>query len=183
MRERDLQSALAADNKHLIHPQHHPSQTAQAKIWVKGRGSIITDMEGNEYIDGLAGLWNVNVGHGRVELARAAAQQMELLAYQSAYAGSSNLPAIELAERLAGLTYPSINKFFFTSGGGESTESSIKTTRFYWKAMGKPNKWKVISRELGYHGVTLAAMSATGIEAFWPMFEPRTPGFVHIPSP
>jgi adenosylmethionine-8-amino-7-oxononanoate aminotransferase len=183
MREYDLKSALAADQKHLIHSQHHPSATGAAKIWVRGKGSTITDIEGKDYLDGLAGLWNVNVGHGRKELAQAAAHQMETLAYQSAYAGSSNLPAIELGERLAQLTYPTINTFFFTSGGGESTESAIKTARFYWKALGKPNKWKVISRELGYHGVTLAAMSATGIEAYWPMFEPRTPGFFHIPSP
>jgi adenosylmethionine-8-amino-7-oxononanoate aminotransferase len=183
MREYDLKSALAADQKHLIHSQHHPSATGAAKIWVRGKGSVITDIEGKDYLDGLAGLWNVNVGHGRKELAQAAAHQMETLAYQSAYAGSSNLPAIELGERLAQLTYPTINTFFFTSGGGESTESAIKTARFYWKALGKPNKWKVISRELGYHGVTLAAMSATGIEAYWPMFEPRTPGFFHIPSP
>jgi len=183
MREHTPQSAIASDVKHLIHSQHHPSQTQAPKIWVKGRGSVITDIEGKDYLDGLAGLWNVNVGHGRVELARAASTQMETLAYQSSYSGSSNLPAIDLAERLAHLTYPSINHFFFTSGGGESTESAIKTARFYWKALGKPNKWKIISRELGYHGVTLAAMSATGIDAYWPMFEPRTPGFFHIPSP
>jgi adenosylmethionine-8-amino-7-oxononanoate aminotransferase len=183
MREHTPQSAVASDIKHLIHSQHHPSATQSPKIWVKGRGSVITDIEGKEYFDGLAGLWNVNVGHGRVELARAAATQMETLAYQSSYAGSSNLPAIDLGERLAHITYPSINHFFFTSGGGESTESAIKTARFYWKALGKPNKWKIISRELGYHGVTLAAMSATGIDTYWPMFEPRTPGFFHIPSP
>jgi adenosylmethionine-8-amino-7-oxononanoate aminotransferase len=183
MSERDLQSAVTADRKHLLHPQHHPSGHQHPKIWVKGEGSIITDLEGNEYIDGLSGLWNVNVGHGRKELAKAAQQQMETLAYASAYVGSSNLNAIALAERLAGLTYPSINSFFFASGGAEATESAIKTARFFWKTQGKPDKYKVISRKLAYHGVTLAAMSATGIEAFWPMFEPRTPGFSHIESP
>src|SRR5690349_18568517 len=134
MREYDLQSALKADQQHLIHSQHHPSATGTAKVWVKGKGSMLTDIEGNEYIDGLAGLWNVNIGHGRRELAQAAAHQMEQLAYQSAYAGSTNLPAIELGERLAQITYDNINTFFFTSGGGESTESAIKTARFYWKA-------------------------------------------------
>ena len=88
-----------------------------------------------------------------------------------------------LAERLAAMTYPSINRFFFTSGGGESTDSSIKVARSYWKLKGKPDKTKVISRQWGYHGVTLAAMSATGIETYWPMFEPRVPGFSHIPAP
>lgn len=183
MRERDLASAVEADKRHLIHPLHHPSAHEAPKVWVKGKGSILTDMEGNEFIDGLGGLWNVNIGHGRKELGLAALEQMSTLGYASCYAGASNLPAIELAERLAGLSYPSINTFFFTSGGGESTESAIKTVRFYWKTLGKPNKTHVISRDLGYHGVTLAAMSATGITAYWPMFEPRTPGFSHIKSP
>ncbi len=183
MKERDLQSAIEADHAHLIHPLHHPSAHTAPRIWVKGKGSIITDMEGTEFIDGLSGLWNVNIGHGRAELARAAQSQMETLAYASNYVGCSNLNAIELAERLAQLTYPSINTFFFASGGGEATESAIKTARFFWKTEGKPDKWKVISRELGYHGVTLAAMSATGISSYWPMFEPRTPGFLHIASP
>ncbi len=183
MKERDLQSAVEADHRHLIHPLHHPSAHEKPKIWVKGKGSILTDMEGDDYIDGLSGLWNVNVGHGRKELAKAAQTQMETLAYASNYVGASNLAVIELAERLAALTYPSINTFFFTSGGAESTESAIKTARFYWKTQGKPDKIHVISRELGYHGVTLAAMSATGLEAYWPMFEPRTPGFSHIKSP
>ncbi|MBT6272528.1 MAG: aspartate aminotransferase family protein, partial [Chromatiales bacterium] len=78
---------------------------------------------------------------------------------------------------------PNINHFFFTSGGGEATDSNIKMARYYWKLRGKPEKTKVISRQWGYHGVTLAAMSATGINSYWPMFEPRVPGFTHIPSP
>jgi adenosylmethionine-8-amino-7-oxononanoate aminotransferase len=144
---------------------------------------LVRDAQGREYIDGLAGLWNVNVGHGRHELAQAAHEQMSTLAYCSAYAGSTNLPAIALAERLSALAYPSINTFFFTSGGAEASESSFKTARFYWKARGKPDKVKFISRMRAYHGVTMAAMSATGLPAYWPMFEPRVPGFLHIDSP
>jgi adenosylmethionine-8-amino-7-oxononanoate aminotransferase len=174
---------LAADRAHLLHPLHHPSSVASPRIWVSGRGAIITDAEGREYIDGLSGLWNVNVGHGRDELASAAAAQMSRLAFHSAYAGGTNYPAIALAERLSELSYPSINSFFFTSGGAEASESSFKTARFYWKARGKPDKVKIISRKRAYHGVTLAAMSATGLPAFWPMFEPRTPGFLHIDAP
>jgi adenosylmethionine-8-amino-7-oxononanoate aminotransferase len=93
------------------------------------------------------------------------------------------MPAIELAERLGRLTYPGIGRFFFTSGGAEANESAIKMARAYWKLRGQPTKTKVISRELGYHGTTLAAMSATGISGYWPLFEPRVPGFIHIPSP
>ena len=166
-----------------MHPLHHPSAHAGTRLWVKGEGAHITDSTGREYIDGLSGLWNVNIGHGRRELADAAQRQMSTLAFHSAYAGGTNEQAIRLAERLSGLVYPSINTFFFTSGGAESSESSFKTARFYWKALGKPDKIKVISRHRAYHGLTLAAMSATGLTAFWPMFEPRTPGFSHIDAP
>jgi len=179
----DKAALLSRDQSHLIHPLHNPAAHAQGHVWVKGEGAVLTDADGKEYIDCLAGLWNVVAGHGRRELAETAARQMETLAYCSGYAGSTNQPAIDLAERIAALTYPSINQFFFTSGGGESTDSNVKTARYYWKLKGKPDKTKVISRQWGYHGVTLAAMSATGIESYWPMFEPRVPGFVHIPSP
>jgi adenosylmethionine-8-amino-7-oxononanoate aminotransferase len=174
---------VARDLDHLIHPLHSRKIHESAHVWVKGEGAIIVDADGKEYIDGLAGLWNVVAGHGRKELAAAAAAQMETLGYCSAYAGSSNLPAIELAEKLSQLCYPSINRFFFTSGGGEATETSIKVARSYWKLRGREQKTKVISRQWGYHGVTLAAMSATGIKGYWPLFEPRVPGFIHIPSP
>ena len=169
--------------QHLLAPLHHPTAVAAPKIWVEGRGAIIKDAEGREYLDGLSGLWNVNVGHGRRALADAAQRQMATLAYHSGYAGSTNYPAIELADRLSALAYPSINSFFFTSGGAEASETSFKTARFYWKALGKPDKVKVISRHRAYHGLTLAAMSATGLSVFWPMFEPRTPGFLHIDAP
>jgi len=178
-----IPASLDADLAHVLHPLHHPTNTAQARIWVEGRGSMIKDADGRTVIDGLAGLWNVNVGHGRTELAEAARDQMSSLAYCSSYAGSTNYPAMTLAEELSRLTYPSINAFFFTSGGAEATETSIKTARFYWKAVGKPEKTKVISRLRAYHGLTLGAMSATGLSAFWPMFEPRVPGFSHIAAP
>ncbi len=174
---------LERDRAHLIHPLHNRKIHETAHVWVKGEGAVLTRADGAEFIDGLAGLWNVVAGHGRGELAAAAAEQMETLAYCSGYSGSSNPRAIELAERLAGMTYPSVNRFFFTSGGGEASDTSFKMARYYWKLRDKPEKTKVISREFGYHGVTLAAMSATGLSAYWSMFEPRVPGFVHIPSP
>lgn len=176
-------SLLSRDLDHLIHPLHSPQTHRSGHVWVKGKGAVLVDAQGHELIDGLAGLWNVVVGHGRPELAEAARRQMERLGYCSGYAGSSNARAIELAEKLASLTYPSINRFFFTSGGGEASETSFKAARSYWKLRGRPGKTKVISRQWGYHGVTLAAMSATGLSAYWPLFEPRVPGFVHIPSP
>lgn len=174
---------LARDQAHLIHPLHSPAAHEKGHVWARGEGARLYDTDGTEFIDGLSGLWNVFIGHGRKELARAAAEQMETLGYCSGYSGSSNAHAIELAERLSEWAYPKINHFFLTSGGGESSDSSFKTARYYWKLKGKPDKTKVISRVWGYHGVTLAAMSATGISSYWPMFEPRVPGFIHIPSP
>jgi len=172
-----------ADHEHLIHPLQHPVDHAEPLIWARGEGALLWDVNGREYIDGLSGLWNVNVGHGRAELADAAAEQMRKLAFTTSYTGSSNEPAIRLADTLSRLAYPSLNTVYFTTGGAESNESAFKTARFYWKVKGKPDKVKVISREHAYHGVTLAAMSATGMPAYWKMFEPRVPGFLHIPSP
>ena len=143
---------------------------------------MVTDIQGRDYIDGLAGLWNVNVGHGREELGKAAADQMGELAYYSCYTGSSNIPAIQLADKLIELAPKNMQAVFFTSGGAESNESAFKTARFYWKAKGKPDKTKIISRFNAYHGVTLQAMSATGMSPYWKMFEPRVPGFIHIPT-
>jgi adenosylmethionine-8-amino-7-oxononanoate aminotransferase len=154
-----------------------------AKVWVKAEGSHLIDADGNRYIDGLSCLWNVSCGHGRQPMVDAASRQMQQMAFCSSYNGSSNPPAIELADRLADICYPQINNFYFTSGGGESTDSNFKLARYYWKARGKPEKTKVISRIWGYHGVTFAAMCATGIKGYWPSFEPLIPGFSHIPAP
>ena len=180
----DMEAALIdRDAAHLIHPLHNRSGHVGGKVWVGGEGAYLVDANGERFIDGLSGLWNNTAGNGRVELADAAAQQMQQLAYASGYTGSSNPRAIELAERLANISYPDINHFYFTSGGGESTDSNIKMARYYWKLKGKPEKTKVISRVWGYHGVTIAAMCCTGMSPYWKMFEPRMPGFVHIPTP
>lgn len=174
---------LRRDRAHLIHPLHSRALADEAHVWTAGRGAILIDDRGREFLDALAGLWNVIIGHGRAELGRAAAAQMDRLGYASAYSGSTNPLAIELAERLAELCYPQINRFFFTCGGAEANESAFKTARCFWKLAGRPDKTKIISRTWGYHGTTLAAMSATGIATYWPMFEPRVPGFVQIDSP
>src|SRR5919106_5756728 len=171
------------DQEHLFHPLHHPADHQSPKVWVKGEGIYLWDAEGRQYIDGLACLWNVNVGHGRRELAEVAATQMAELAYCSSYAGATNIPATKLASKLASLAYPTLNTVFFTSGGAESNESAFKTARYYWKRKGKPDKVKIVSRQHGYHGVTMAAMSATGISSYHAMFGPLVPGFVHTAAP
>jgi adenosylmethionine-8-amino-7-oxononanoate aminotransferase len=170
-----------ADRDHVIHPLHHPIDNASPNIYVRGRGIMVQDSEGREYIDGLSGLWNVNAGHGRAELAEAAVAQMNQLAYCSGFVGSSNIPSIMLAERLLEITDHTMRAVFLTTGGAEANESAFKTARFYWKALGKSDKVKIIARDQAYHGLTLQAMSATAMgHGYWKMFEPRVPGFVHV---
>ncbi len=183
MSQSNAATYIQRDLDHLIHPLYNRNQHSGGKVWVGGEGIHLIDADGKRYYDGLSGLWCNTAGFGRQELIDACTSQMQTMAYASGYSGSSNPAAIELAEKLSTITYPSINKFFFTSGGGEASDSNFKMARYYWKKMGKPNKHKVISRQWGYHGVTLAAMSATGIAPYWPAFEPRVPGFLHIPSP
>lgn len=174
-------SLLERDNRHLLHALHNPESHLSGNAWVKGDGTDLYDGDGRRYIDAMSGLWNVTLGHGRKELIDAATRQLSTLAYCSGYSGNTNPRATELGEKLAEITYPSINHFFFTSGGGESTDTTIKVARSYWKAVGKPNKVKIISMTGGYHGTTLGAMCATGMPSYWAAFEPRMPGFVHIP--
>ena len=177
------QTQLLERDRHVLHPLHHPSSHGEPLLIESGHGVWVKMADGREYIDGLSALWNVNIGHGNTELAEVAQQQMSQIAYFSNYVGASNAPAIELAEKLAELSYPTLNTTFFASGGAEANESAFKTARYYWKRQGKPNKVKVIARQKAYHGVTLAAMSATGMHQYWPMFEPRVPNFLHIPAP
>lgn len=179
----DYEQLLKQDQASLLHPLHHPSALQSPLIITSGKGIWLRTVDGREYIDGLAGLWNVLIGHGVSELAEAAEAQMRQLAFFSNYAGASNVPAIELADRLAGYAYPNLNMTYFCSGGAEANETAFKTARYYWKRLGKPQKVKIIARQDAYHGVTLAAMSATGITPYWPMFEPRVPEFLHIAAP
>jgi adenosylmethionine-8-amino-7-oxononanoate aminotransferase len=144
---------------------------------------MLVDASGHEYFDGLSSLWNVNLGHGRRELAEAASAQMATLAYTSAYTGYSNRPAIELAARIMRVAYPNLSGVYFTTAGAESNETAFKIARYYWKVRGHPQKVKIISRIHGYHGVTMAAMSATGMPAYHRMFAPLVPGFIQIPAP
>jgi adenosylmethionine-8-amino-7-oxononanoate aminotransferase len=174
---------LETDHRHLIHPLHFPADYGSARIFTEGRGAMLRTSDGREYIDGLSCLWNVNIGHGRKELADAAQAQMAKLAYASAYSGFSNEPAIRLAERIVGLAYDNMVAAYFTTGGAESNESAFKFARYYWKRMGKPNKVKIISRQYGYHGVTLAAMSATALAGYHNMFGPLVPEFLQVAPP
>ncbi len=176
---------LAADEAHLIHPQHSRDEHRFLGPFVisRGEGIYLYDINGKQYIDGLSCLWNVNVGHGRRELAEAAARQMEVHAYSSAYVGFTHEPAIKLASRLAELAPAPLTATFFTCGGAESNDSAIKTARYYWHAQGQPEKYKIVSRRDAYHGVTATSMWATGIPVFHQNFGPPAPGFAYANPP
>ena len=177
------ETLLATDHRHLIHPLHFAKDHANPKVYVSAQGSMLRTADGREYIDGLSSLWNVNIGHGRKELATAAAAQMEKLAYASAYAGFTNEPAIRLAEKIVSLAYDNMAAVYFTTSGAESNESAFKFARYHWKRLGQPNKVKIISRRYGYHGVTMAAMSATSLPNYQKMFGPMVPGFLQVAPP
>ena len=166
-----------------LHPVYHPKSHANPLVIERGEGVWLYTTDGQKILDGMAGLWNVNVGYGREELAKAAYDQMRELAFTSNFSGMTNLPSIKLAEKLAGFAYEGLNTTMFTSGGSESNDTAFKTTRYYWKRKGKPGKYKIIARKGSYHGVTLAATFATGLEKYQTMFGPAVAGFVHIPAP
>ena len=148
-------------------------------VIVKGDGMYIWDSRGKRYLDGLAGLFVVQVGHGRQELAEAAAKQAGELAFFPLWTFAHPM-AIELAERIASYTPGDLNRVFFTSGGGEAVETAWKAAKQYFRLTGKPTKTKVISREIAYHGTTHGALSITGIPALKEPFEPLVPTTVHV---
>ncbi|HEY0700762.1 MAG TPA: aspartate aminotransferase family protein, partial [Micromonospora sp.] len=148
---------------------------------VRGDGAYVWDAQGRRYLDGLAGLFVVNAGHGRPELAEAAAKQANQLAFFPLWS-YAHPTAIELAERIATLTPEGLNRVFFTTGGSEAVESAWKLARAYFKRIGKPTKHKVVSRYLAYHGTTMGALSITGLPALRTDFEPLVPSAIKVPN-
>ncbi|MGH7088402.1 MAG: aminotransferase class III-fold pyridoxal phosphate-dependent enzyme, partial [Stellaceae bacterium] len=179
----DATSLIEADRRYIVHPLHHPDDHKAPLVIVEGKGAMLRDAEGREFIDGLAGLWNVNIGHGRAELAEAAAAQMKKIAFASAYIGATNEPAIRLGEKIVRHAYSNSAAVYYTTAGAESNDSAFKTARYYWKVNDKPDKVKIISRIHAYHGVSMAAMSATGMAAYHKMFGPLVPGFIQVAPP
>jgi adenosylmethionine-8-amino-7-oxononanoate aminotransferase len=147
----------------------------------RGEGAYIFDTNGKRYLDALSGLFVVQAGHGRREIAAAMAAQAEKLEYFPIW-GYAHPGAIELADRLAALAPGNLNKVFFCSGGSEAVETAYKLAKAYFKAVGKPGKYKVISRNIAYHGVTQGALSVTGVPGFKKDCEPLLPGSVRVPN-
>jgi adenosylmethionine-8-amino-7-oxononanoate aminotransferase len=148
---------------------------------VRGEGAYVFDAKGKRYLDGLAGLFVSMVGHGRTELAEAGARQAKELAYFPLWS-YAHPRAIELAERLANLAPGDVNRVFFTTGGSEAVESAWKLARQYFRTIGQPGRFKVISRDIAYHGATMGALSITGLPAIKAPFEPLVPGSVRVPN-
>ena len=173
-----------AGRDHLwLHFTRHSTyeKGGEMPLIVKGEGHKIWDSHGREYIDGLSGLFVVQVGHGREELAEAAAKQARELAFFPLWS-FAHPRAIELADRLATMAPGDLNRVFFTTGGGEAVESAWKLAKQYFKLTGKPNKHKVISRAVAYHGTPQGALSITGIPPLKEMFEPLVPGAHKVPN-
>jgi adenosylmethionine-8-amino-7-oxononanoate aminotransferase len=167
------------DHLWLHFARHGPGITPP--VITRGEGVTIFDDTGKSYLDGLSGLFVVQVGHGRAELAQAAARQAGTLAYFPLW-GYATPPAIELADRIASYAPRELNRVFFTSGGGEAVESAWKLAKQYFKLTGKPGKYKVISRATAYHGTPQGALAITGLPAYKTPFEPLTPGGFRVPN-
>ena len=156
-------------------------ETHEVPVMVRGEGAYVWDQHGKRYLDGLAGLFTSQLGHGRTELAEAGAKQASTLAYFPLWT-YAHPRAIELAQRLAGYAPGDLNRIFFTSGGSEAVESAWKLARQYFRVTGQPQRTKVISRDIAYHGTTMGALSITGIPDLKTPFEPLVNGAVKVPN-
>src|SRR5438874_4023444 len=161
--------------------RHGAYRDADVPIIVRGEGPYVWDDAGNRYLDGLSALFCVNAGHGRSELGEAAARQVAELDFYMIWS-YAHPRAIELAARISSLAPGDLNRVFFTSGGSEAVESSIKLARVYHQRTGNSRKTKFITREVAYHGTTLGALAATGISALRQEFEPPVPGGFQVPN-
>jgi putrescine aminotransferase len=151
-------------------------------VFQKGKDSCLYSIDGKRYYDGMSGAWVVNIGHGRTEMAEVMNQQAKELAYVLVE-GYANIPAIQLAEKVANLISGNLNRVFFTCGGSEAVESALKVARQYFVFRDKKPRYKILSRRLSYHGATFGAMGVTGFEGWrWP-FSPHIPGIRNVPHP
>lgn len=179
--DHDQLQRAAKDHLWMHFTRHSSYDEADVPIIVRGEGAYIWDEKGRRYLDGLAGLFVNQLGHGRTELADAAAAQARELAFHPLWS-YAHPKAIELAARLADLAPGDLNRVFFTSGGGEAVETAWKLAKNYFKLTGKPMKHKVISRSIAYHGTTQGALSITGLPGLKAQFEPLVPSTFRVPN-
>src|SRR6478736_5652136 len=175
-----LQQA-AKDHLWMHFTRHSTYENSDVPVIVRGEGAYIWDSNGKRYLDGLAGLFVSQLGHGRTELAEAAAKQAQQLAFMPLWS-YAHPNAIELAERVANYAPGDLNRVFFTTGGGEAVETAWKLAKNYFKLVGKPYKHKVISRAIAYHGTPQGALSITGLPGMKAPFEPLVPSTFRVPN-
>lgn len=181
-RTRDWQQM---DARHHLHPfsNHKIMANGEVRVITDADGVFLHDSTGKRYLDGMAGLWCVQVGYGREELARAAYEAMQRLPYYNSFFVTTTPPTAELACKLASLLPAQFDRILFANSGSEANDSAVKLIRYYWNLQGKPDKKIIISREHAYHGVTMAAASLSGLQAMHPQFDLPLEGFVHAKAP
>ncbi|MBN9743147.1 MULTISPECIES: aspartate aminotransferase family protein [Amycolatopsis] len=174
---------LRATARRHLGPHFTRKDTWQSEfpVFVRGEGSYLIDTEGRRHLDGLAGLFCVNMGHGRADIAKAAADQVGTLAYASNW-GSAHPPSIEAARIIADLAPGDLGTTFFVNSGSEAVETALKFVRQYHRSQGAPERTKIISREMAYHGTTMGALSVTGLPKIKEPFGPLLPGIRHVPN-
>ena len=173
------------DKDHHLHPftDHKELHQKKSRIITRGEGVYIYDADGNKMLDGMSGLWCVNVGYGRDELVDAAAAQMRVLPYYNSFFQCANPPSIELARMLQEVSQPQLNRVFFAGSGSESNDTIVRMVRRYWDLMDQPERHTIISRKNAYHGSTVAAASLSGMKAMHRQSGLPIPGIVHVDQP
>lgn len=181
----DTRALQQADAAHFLHPftDFQALAAKGARIITRGDDIYIWDSEGQRILDGMSGLWCVNVGYGRGELADAAAQQMRQLAFYNSFFQTATVPAIELGRLLVNVTPPQFNHVFFTSSGSEGNDTIVRMVRRYWDLQGQPRRKTIISRKNAYHGSTVAGASLGGMSYMHAQGDLPIPGIVHIEQP
>lgn len=178
-------SIQALDAAHHIHPFTNSGELNRqgARVITRGEGVYVWDSEGNKILDGMAGLWCVNMGYGRRELIDAATQQLGELPFYNTFFQTTHPPAVDLAALIASVTPGDLNHVFFANSGSEAIDTVIRSTRQYWQIQGKPYKHILISRENAYHGSTVGGASLGGMSAMHKQGAPTLPGIEHIRQP
>ena len=180
-----LSNLATRDVETLLHPYTNldAHRSAGPLVLERGEGVFVYDVAGRPYLEGMSGLWCTALGYSNGELAEAARAQMGRLPFGHLFSGRSHDPAIELAEVLKGLMPVPTSKVFFTSSGSEANDTQVKLTWYYNNALGRPRKKKIIARQRGYHGVTVATASLTGLAANHADWDLPLPGFLHTACP
>src|SRR5215469_13392181 len=178
-------SVAARDIASLVHPYTNLDrhQSVGPLVIARGDGCYVEDESGRRYLEGLAGLWSASLGFSEPRLAEAAERQMRRLPYSQLFAHRSTEPAIDLAEKLLGLAPAGLSKVLFANSGSEANDQAVKLVWYYHNAIGRPQKKKLIGRVRGYHGVTVAAASLTGLPPNHQDFDLPLPGFLHADCP